>query len=37
VRKRIKQLVFAGYLIEVTKGRFKVLELTERSKNLFLE
>jgi|GEM_PF-2929898 len=37
VRKRIKQLVFAGYLIEVTKGRFKVLELTEKSKNLFLE
>jgi len=37
VRKRIKQLVFAGYLIEVTKGRFKVLELTEKSRNLFLE
>jgi PAS domain S-box-containing protein len=37
VRKRIKQLVFAGYLIEVTKGRFKVLELTEKSRNLFFE
>jgi PAS domain S-box-containing protein len=37
VRKRIKQLVFAGYLIEVSKGRFKVLELTEKSRSLLFE
>ncbi|WP_455392109.1 PAS domain S-box protein [[Eubacterium] cellulosolvens] len=36
VRKRIRQLVSGGYMIENFKGRSKVLELNERGKNIFL-
>ncbi|MFQ5887383.1 MAG: DUF835 domain-containing protein [Candidatus Hydrothermarchaeales archaeon] len=37
VRKRIRQLVFAGYLVEVLKGNRKVLELTDKGKILLLK
>ncbi|MFP3908474.1 MAG: GAF domain-containing protein [Archaeoglobaceae archaeon] len=34
-RRRIRTLVSYGYMIEITKGRFKLLELTEKGRNLF--
>ncbi len=35
VRKRIKLLISAGYVIKDTKGRSKVVELTEKGRGLF--
>jgi PAS domain S-box-containing protein len=37
VRKRIRLLVSYGYLMEVVKGRCKVIELTDRGWDLFLK
>ena len=37
VRKRIKQLISTGYLIELSIGRRKVLEMTGRGRSLFFE
>ena len=36
VRKRIRQLTHAGYVIDSTKGRSKIVELTEKGRSLFL-
>jgi biotin operon repressor len=35
VRKRIKNLTFSGYMIESKKGMYKVVELTDKGRNLF--
>jgi len=37
VRKRIRLLVSAGYLMEIIKGRNKIVELTEMGRNLFFK
>ncbi|MFQ6136847.1 MAG: PAS domain S-box protein [Candidatus Hydrothermarchaeales archaeon] len=36
VRKRIRHLAFAGYVMETKTGNRKVMELTERGRRLFL-
>ena len=36
-RKKIRKLVYAGYLVEVASGRTKVVELTEKGRNSFWE
>jgi len=35
VRKKIRQLISAGYLMDNKKGMYKVVELTDRGKSLF--
>jgi len=37
VRKRIRLLISAGYVLEIEKGRNKLVELTEMGRNLFLK
>jgi DNA-binding MarR family transcriptional regulator len=37
VRKRIRELVTTGYILEYEKGRNKIVELSSRGKNLFLK
>lgn len=37
VRKRIKALISSEYVVASNKGNRKVVELTERGKNLFAE
>jgi PAS domain S-box-containing protein len=37
VRKRIRQLLSAGYVMEIIKGRNKVVELTQMGKNFFIK
>ncbi len=37
MRKRIRQLIAGGYIIDNIKGRSKIVELTDRGKNLFLK
>jgi PAS domain S-box-containing protein len=37
IRKRIRQLISAGYVSENTRGRSKVVELNERGKSIFLK
>jgi PAS domain S-box-containing protein len=37
VRKRIRQLISGGYVIENINGRRKLVEITERGKNIFLK
>jgi PAS domain S-box-containing protein len=34
-RKRIKNLIFKGYMMESKKGLYKVVELTDKGRNLF--
>jgi PAS domain S-box-containing protein len=36
VRKRIRQLTNAGYVVDATKGRSKIVEMTEKGRSLFL-
>jgi Mn-dependent DtxR family transcriptional regulator len=35
VRKRIKNLISSGYITESKKGMYKVIELTDKGRNLF--
>lgn len=35
IRKRVRQLTHAGYVIDATKGRSKIVELTEKGRSLF--
>jgi PAS domain S-box-containing protein len=37
VRKRVRELVTTGYLLEFEKGRNKIVELSSRGKNIFLK
>jgi PAS domain S-box-containing protein len=37
IRKRIRALISSGYMIENQRGRSKVVELTERGMNIFLD
>jgi PAS domain S-box-containing protein len=37
MRKRIRQLIGSGFIIDNMKGRSKIVELTDRGKNVFLK
>jgi DNA-binding MarR family transcriptional regulator len=37
VRKRVRNLVSAGHLLQHEKGRSKVVELSERGRHLFVD
>jgi Mn-dependent DtxR family transcriptional regulator len=36
-RKRVRNLISSGYVVEVSKGNRKVLELTQKGRSLFFK
>jgi Mn-dependent DtxR family transcriptional regulator len=36
-RKRVRRLINGGYVVEITKGNKKVLELTQKGRSLFFK